>query len=70
VVYGEIKKFVVTFWVMRHFLFCEVRQELAWTFMIQLRFLGSTEIAIRTHRLKRSDRKSAENSEYPEGMLS
>ncbi len=39
-VHDEIKKFVVTLWVMRHFLFWQVRQELAWTFVIQLRFLG------------------------------
>ncbi len=38
-VHGEIKKFVVTLWVMRHFLLCRVHQELAWTFVIQLRFL-------------------------------
>jgi len=37
---GEIKKVVVTFVVMRHFLFCQVRQELARTFVIQLLFLG------------------------------
>jgi len=39
-VHGAIKKFVITLWVMRHFLLCEVRQELAWTFVIQPRFLG------------------------------
>ncbi len=38
--HGEIKKFVGTLGVMRHFLLCEVRQELAETFVIQLRFLG------------------------------
>ncbi len=34
------KKNVVTLWMMRHFLFCEVRQELVWIFVIPLRFLG------------------------------
>jgi len=36
-VHGEIKKFVATLWVMRHFFI--VPGELAWTFVIQLRFL-------------------------------
>ncbi len=39
-VHGEIQKVVVTSVVMRLFLFCQVRQELARTFVIQLRFLG------------------------------
>jgi len=38
-VHGEIKKFVVTLWVMRHFFIVPGAQELAWTFVIQLRFL-------------------------------
>ena len=38
--HGEIKKVVVTFVVIRFFLFCQVRQELARTFVIQLLFLG------------------------------
>jgi hypothetical protein len=48
-VHGEIKKVVVTSVVMRPFfilsgalfLFCQVRQELARAFVIQLLFLGS-----------------------------
>ncbi len=39
-VHGEIKNVVVTSVVMRLFLFCQVRQELARTFVIQLLFLG------------------------------
>ena len=38
--HGEIQKVVVTSVVMRLFLFCQVRQELARTFVIQLLFLG------------------------------
>jgi hypothetical protein len=39
-VHGEIQKVVVTSVVGRLFVFCQVRQELAWTFVIQLSFLG------------------------------
>ena len=39
-VHGETEKFVVTLLVMRSFLFCQVRQELTWPFVIQLRLLG------------------------------
>jgi len=39
-VHGEIKKIVVTSVVMRLFVFYQVRQELARTFVIQLLFLG------------------------------
>jgi len=39
-VHDEIKKVVSTSVVMKLFLFCQVRQELAWTFVIQLQFLG------------------------------
>jgi len=40
-VHGEIQKVVVTSVVMRLFVFCQVRQELARTFVIQLLVLGS-----------------------------
>jgi len=40
-VHSETEKFVVTLLVMRSFLFCQVLQELAWPFVIQLHFLGS-----------------------------
>jgi hypothetical protein len=43
---------MVTFWVMRHFLFCKVRQELAWTFVIQLRFLGVTKLSEEGNRIE------------------
>jgi len=39
-VHGGIKKGVVTLVVMRHFLLCQMRQELARTFVIQLPLLG------------------------------
>jgi hypothetical protein len=32
-VHGEIKKFVATIWVMRHFFILQGRQELTWTFV-------------------------------------
>ena len=38
--HGEIKKVVVTLVVIRLFLFCQVRQELGRTFVIQRLFLG------------------------------
>ncbi|MDA0740082.1 MAG: tRNA 2-thiocytidine(32) synthetase TtcA [Nitrospirae bacterium] len=40
-VHGEIQKGVVTLVVMSHFGFCQVRQEVVRTFVIQLPFLGS-----------------------------
>ncbi len=40
-VHGEIPKVVFTLVVMRLFVFCQARQELARTFVIQLPFLGS-----------------------------